>query len=152
MWRHGSILSHILWCHTRPFIPQITVRSKPGFFSTFWTGQGGTPEAPPPLSNSKNIKAKAMKLCGYIVRLKWFPLGSASWVDDVTWGGGNYVMISKRRPYWFAILDFWISPETPKTVQINQKLIKKSFKKRLNDTNMLKLRWKTENFPLRIKN
>ena len=76
--------------------------SRPGFFSIFWTGGG---LLKPPLSNSENINTTAMKLWGCILRLKLFPLRSASWADDVTWRG-NYVMISKRRPYWSAILDF----------------------------------------------
>ena len=31
--------------------------------------------------------------------------------------------LGQRRPYWSAILDFYISPKPPKTVQINQKLV-----------------------------
>ena len=105
--------------------------SRPAFFPSFWTGGGGGGGAVAPISNSENINATTMKLGGCIVCLKLFPLRSASWVDDattmklggcivclklfplrsascvedVTWRG-NYVMISKRWPYWSAILDF----------------------------------------------
>ena len=72
------------------------------FFVLLDRGGGG---AVAPISNSENINATTMKLGGCIVCLKLFPLRSASWVDDVTWRG-NYVMISKRWPYWSAILDF----------------------------------------------
>ena len=45
----------------------------------------------------------------------------------------NYVITFEQRPFWSAILDFYISPEAPKTVKIDQKRIKQ-LNKHYNDS------------------